>query len=198
MCNYALLYWGPTFFERVHQWPRDRTGVVLGLTTLGCGCAGLFAGGWLSDRWHRRGVVDAGLRVGLISLAGMVLTLAPAMLLGNAFHTVLLLVLGVFFIGLPIGSGYAAVQLIFPNQARGLVSAIIIFAVALIGLGLGAFLPGLFSDHLFHDGRRIGDAIALTVALACGLGVLVVLPTRAPYRADYAAVHGEPSTVRVG
>jgi MFS family permease len=43
-CNYALLGWSPTFFDRLHHWPKDRTGLVLGLTTLGCGCAGLFAG----------------------------------------------------------------------------------------------------------------------------------------------------------
>ena len=29
-CNYVLLGWGPTFFERLHHWPKDRTGLVLG------------------------------------------------------------------------------------------------------------------------------------------------------------------------
>src|ERR1041385_3671271 len=26
LCNYTLLSWGPSFFGRVHHWPRDRTG----------------------------------------------------------------------------------------------------------------------------------------------------------------------------
>jgi MFS family permease len=187
-CNYALLAWGPAFFDRMHHWPKDRTGLVLGLTTLGCGCTGLFAGGWLSDRWQSRGISDAPLRVGLISLIGILLTLVPAMLLRDAGWTVALLVPAVFFIGLPIGCGYAALQLIFPNQARGRVSAIVIFAVALFGLVVGALLPGYLDDHLFHDEYRIGASISLTVILASLLGIFAAMTTLAPYRAASRAV----------
>jgi MFS family permease len=187
-CNYALLAWGPSFFERMHHWPKDRTGLVLGLTTLGCGCTGLFAGGRLSDHWQSRGIADAPLRVGLISLTGILLTLAPAMLLRDAGWTVTLLVPAVFFIGLPIGCGYAAVQLIVPNQARGRVSAVVIFAVALVSLALGALLPGFLNDHLFHDEYRIGASIALTVAFASVVGILAGVATLSPYRAAYRAM----------
>jgi len=188
-CNYALLAWGPSFFERLHHWPKDRTGLVLGTTTLVCGCVGLFAGGHLSDRWQRRGVADGALRVGLISLFGMLVTLAPAMLLGEASWTVALLVVGVFFIGLPIGCGYAALQLIFPNQVRGFVSAVVIFVVALTGLGLGALLPGLLNDRLLHDERMVGTSIALTIVLACLIGIAAGVTTLARYRTDYRAIH---------
>jgi MFS family permease len=190
-CNYALLAWGASFFERAHGWPKDRTGLVLGLTTLACGCLGLLAGGTWSDRWHRRGWVDAPLRVGLVSLVGLALTLVPATLVPAAGGTVALLVPAVFCIGLPIGCGYAALQLIFPNQARGLVSALVIFAVALIGYGFGAVLPGLFDDYLFHDESKIGYSISLTVAMACTVGIAGAFATFAPYRADYRAVHSE-------
>ena len=186
-CNYALLGWGPTFFNRLHHWPQDRIGLVLGLTTLGCGCLGLFVGGRVSDRWQKNGVTDAPLRVGLISLCGVLLTLAPAMLLPAAGWTVALLVPAVFFIGLPIGSGYAAVQLIFPNQTRGLASAIVIFAVALISLTLGSLMPAFLDDHLFHDPDRIGWSISLTVTVAALVGLYAGAQSLAPYRADYRA-----------
>ncbi len=189
-CNYALLAWGPTFFERLHHWPKDRTGLVLGLTTLGCGCAGLFVGGRLSDGWQSCGVSDAPLRVGLISLFGLLLTLVPAMLLSDAGWTVALLVPAVFFIGLPIGCGYAAVQLIVPNQARGRVSAVVIFAVALFSLAIGAVMPGFLNDHLFHDGYRVGASISLTVAFAALVGILVTLATLRPYRAAMQLANG--------
>ena len=188
-CNYALLGWGPTFFDRVHHWPKSRVGLVLGLTTLACGCLGLFVGGRLSDRWQSEGITDSALRVGLIALAGVGLTLGPAMLLPAASWTVALLIPAVFFIGLPIGCGYAAVQLIFPNQARGLVSSIVIFAVALIGLGFGSLLPGMLNDHLFHDELRIGASISITVVLAVVIGLAAGLATLAPYRRDYQTVH---------
>ena len=187
--NYALLSWGPAFFDRLHHWPKDRIGLTLGLTTLGCGCLGLLAGGRAADRWQSRGVSDAPLRIGLISLVGVSLTLAPAMLCADARLTVALLVPAVFFIGLPIGCGYAALQMIFPNQTRGFASAIVIFAVALIGLGGGALLPGLLNDQLFHDGQRIGASIAITIVVASIIGIVAVIATLPRYRADYHAVH---------
>jgi MFS family permease len=190
-CNYALLAWGPTFFDRLHHWPKDRTGLVLGLTTLGCGCTGLFIGGWLSDRWQSRGIANAPVCVGLISLTGILLTLAPAMLLPEAGWTVALLVPAVFFIGLPIGCGYAALQMIFPNQARGRVSAIVIFAVAMFSLVVGATLPGFLDDHLFHDELRIGASISLTVVLAALLGIFAAARTLAPYREAYRKMVAE-------
>jgi MFS family permease len=177
------------YFDRMHHWPKSRVGLVLGLTTLICGCLGLLVGGRLSDRWQSEGITDSALRVGVLALAGVGLTLVPAMLVPDAAWTVALLIPAVFFIGLPIGCGYAAVQLIFPNQARGLVSAIVIFAVALIGLGFGSLLPGLLNDHLFHDELRIGASISITVALAAVIGLGAGLATLAPYRRDYESVH---------
>jgi MFS family permease len=143
----------------------------------------------LSDRWQGEGISDSALRVGLIALTGIGLTLVPATLVADAAWTVALVIPAVFFIGLPIGCGYAAVQLIFPNQARGLVSSIIIFAVALIGLGFGSLLPGLLNDHFFHDELRIGASMSITVACAVAIGLGAGLATLAPYRRDYQTVH---------
>jgi MFS family permease len=110
------------------------------------------------------------------------------MLLRDAGWTVALLVPAVFFIGLPIGCGYAAVQMIVPNQARGRVSALVLFAVALASLALGALLPGFLNDHLFHDEYRVGASIALTVACACVVGILAGTATLSPYRSAYRAL----------
>lgn len=186
MSNYALLAWGPAFFERVHDWPRDRTGVVLGLITLGAGCTGLIVGGRLADYWQRTGVTDGTLRVGLIGLVGVGLTLPAAMLLPEASWTVAVLVITVLCVGLPIGTSYAAVQLIFPNQLRGMASAVVLFIVNLMGLGLGSLLPGLFNDYLFQDEMKVDHSIALTVGVASVMGAAVVSITLRPYRRHYA------------
>jgi MFS family permease len=189
MSNYALLGWGPAFFERVHGWSKSQTGLVLGLVTLGSGCAGLYIGGRLADHWQRNGVTDGTLRVGLISLLGVGITLPIALLLPVASWTVAMLVIGVLFVGLPIGCSYAAVQLIFPNQMRGLASAMVLFIVNLTGLGLGSLLPGLFNDYLFRDELKVGQSIALTVALAGATGAVIVSLTLKPYRRHYALMH---------
>jgi MFS family permease len=186
LCNYTLLSWGPAFFERVHGWPRNKIGLTLGLITLGSGCLGLITGGRLADYWQRRGVGDGTLRVGLISLVGVGIGLSAAMIQPHATGTVLTLVVAVFFVGLPIGCGYAALQYIFPNQIRGVASAIVLFVVNFTGLGLGSLLPGLLNDRLFQDPLKVGQSIALTVAIAASLGTAVVLWTMPHYRRHYA------------
>src|SRR5262249_51671714 len=101
LCNYTLLSWGPSFFRRVHHWPQDRIGLVLGLIVLVSGCAGLISGGRLADYWQRRNVTDGTLRVGIINFIGVGLLLPTAMVLPDATWTVALLVVAVYFIGLP-------------------------------------------------------------------------------------------------
>jgi MFS family permease len=186
LCNYTFLSWGPSFFERVHQWPRDRIGLVLGSIVMGAGCIGLITGGRLADYWQKRNVPDATLRVGLISLIGVGCLLPTAMMLPEASWTVGVLAVTVLFVGLPIGCSYASLQYIFPNQVRGVASAFVLFIVNFFGLGLGSFLPGFLSQYLFKDPLKVGNAIALTVVIAASIGITVVLLTMKPYRRHYA------------
>jgi MFS family permease len=189
LSNYSLLSWGPTFFERVHAWPRNQTGLVLGFLAIGSGCIGLFIGGRLADAWQRSGTTDATLRVGLISLMGVGTALPIAFLMPAASGTVTMLAIAVLFIGLPIGCSYAGLQFILPNRIRGLASAVVILIVNLIGLGLGSLLPGVFTDSLFGDEMKVGHSIALTVALSSATGITIVLLTLRPYRRHYALMH---------
>jgi MFS family permease len=194
MSNYAFASWSPTFLERLHHWPKHQSGLVLGALTILCGCVGLFSGGRLSDRWLRLGIPEAPLRVGLISLLGVACTLVPAMLSPSVHVTVALLVPSVFFLALPIGCSYASIQMIYPNEVRGTVSAIMLLALNLLGLTLGTLLPGLLDDRLFHDEQMIGTSIALTAGLASLSGTVAALITFAPYRRDFKAVSAAAPT----
>jgi MFS family permease len=186
MCNYSLLNWGPAYFERVHGWSRDRIGLTLGTIAITAGCIGLVAGGRLADRWIKQGVVDGTLRVGLISLVGVGVSLPMAMLWSDPDHAVATLVFAVFFIGLPIGCSYAALQHIFPNQMRGVASSVVLLVVNFVGIGLGWLLPGLMNDRLFQDPLKVGYSIATTVICASVFGTIVVLLTMKPYRRHFS------------
>ena len=187
MSNYAFGSWCPAFFERIHHWPNGRTGLVLGLLAMLGGCTGLFCGGRLSDRWLHHGIADAPLRVGLISLLGVTATFVPAMLSPSVSATIALLVPAVFFLALPIGCSYASIQMIYPNEVRGTVSAIVLLVLNLLGLSLGTLLPGLLDDRLFHGGMMLGKSIALTASIASLTGAVAVLFTLGAYRRDFAA-----------
>ena len=188
MSNYAFGSWSPAFFERLHHWPKSLIGLTLGTLTIGCGCIGLVVGGRLADRWLRSGMSEAPLRVGFMSLLGGLCTLLPALMVHSAALSVVLLVPALFFLALPIGCLYAAIQMIFTNEVRGTVSAIMLLVTNLGGVSLGSLLPGLLDDRLFQDERKLGLSIAITVGGACVIGMATALLTYSPFRRDYQAM----------
>jgi len=190
LCNYAQQAWLPTFFVRVHGWTARQAGLTLGVISLITGLLGAYLGGVLCDRWQQRGRNDAPLRVGVLATvcAGVFFSLAmaaPAINLQLAW-----LVPAFFFLAMPIGSVYASLQLILPNQVRGQIGALQVFTLNLGGLILGPFLPGFFNDYLFKDPLMVGWSLALTVGLASLLSAILFRATWRPYRKHYAQMHG--------
>jgi len=186
LCGYAFLAWGPAFLERTYAWTPGRAGHTLGVLTLLFGCAGMYLGGSLCDLWQRRGVSEAPLRVAVLSAAGTCALFPLALTIGNPTGTTFLLAVAIFVLAMPIGCSYAAVQLIFPNQVRGQVSALFLFILSSGGLSLGPLLPGLLSDYYFRDEKRIGASLAVTMATASILMLLISLATYRPYREHYS------------
>jgi len=190
MCNYAQQAWLPTYFVRTHGWQLRQAGLTLGVISLGTGLMGAYFGGSLCDRWQRLRKSDAPLRVAVLATvcAGLFFTLA--MTLTNLKLQIAFLVPAFFFLAMPIGSAYASLQLILPNQVRGQIGALQVFTLNLVGLILGPFLPGFFNDYLFKDPLMVGWSLALTVGLASLVSALLFRATWRPYREHYAHMHG--------
>jgi MFS family permease len=190
LCNYAQQAWLPTYFVRVHSFSARQAGLTLGVISIVTGLSGAYLGGRLTDRWQARGIAEAPLRVGVLATVcgGVSFTLAMALpglgaqlaLLGPAF----------FFLAMPIGSVYASLQLILPNQVRGQIGALQVFTLNLGGLILGPALPGFLNDYVFRDPRMVGWSLALTVGTASLVSALLFRATWSPYRRDYALMHG--------
>jgi len=185
MANYALISWGPTYFLRVHGWTAGQSGKALATILLIAGCGGMYTGGRLSDRWQRKGLEDAPMRVMLWGSIGTMLLLPVGMLLSDVRWTLAFLFAGVFALALPMGISAAALQRIFPNQVRGVVSALYLFVLNIGGLSLGPLLPGVFNDYLFHNGKMIGYSLSITMGGAAVLMVITFLACYRHYRAHY-------------
>ena len=190
LCNYAQQAWLPTYFVRVRGWSLRQAGVTLGVMSLVMGLLGAYVGGRLAGEWQRRGVFEAPLRVGVLATTGAGITFTLALLLPVLDVQLLLLAAAFLFLAMPIGSGYASLQLILPNQVRGQIGAMQVFALNLFGLILGPALPALLSDYVFRDGLMIGWSLALTVGGASILSAILFRATFGPYRRDYALMHG--------
>ncbi|MBT8079398.1 MAG: MFS transporter [Gammaproteobacteria bacterium] len=162
MAAFGAISWTPVLLVRVHQWPAESIGMGMGLALIIGGVLGFIGGGWLGDVLARRratvGRLQVGLIVALLALpATVVYSLQP-----NPYVTVVLL--GVIYMcaagNLP--SSIAALNELAPNQMRAQLSALFLFVINLIGLGLGATLVALCSDYVFTGDTGIRYSLAVT------------------------------------
>ncbi len=195
-CNFAVMAWVPTYFLRVHGWTAAQTGKALAVIMIAFACTGMYVGGYLSDRWQKRGVADGPVRVALISAVGIFFFLTPATMISDVRITLCLLAVGMFLESFPMGTSVAALQIIFPNQVRGQVAAVFLFVLNLGGQTMGPFFPGFLNDSVFHNENMIGVSISLTIGAASILMFLVFLASVRPYRRHYQMMlDGESSQV---
>jgi MFS family permease len=164
--SYGTSAWAPTMFVRNHGWPASQAGIVYGLVVGIFATLGVVAGGWVSDRMTQRGYRDATMRVGLyVSVAwfpvGLLYPIVPDPWLAVAF-----LIPSAFLASAPFGVAPAAIQLIMPNEMRGQASAIYLFVVNLIGLGIGPTVVALTTDYVFHDDNKVNYSILIVSTLA--------------------------------
>jgi MFS family permease len=171
--SYGSSAWIPTFFVRNHHWTEARAGMVYGTIVAIFGTLGIVAGGRLADWMSERGYRDSTMRVGfLVSLAwiptGILYPILP-----DAHWAVVLLVPTILLTSAPFGVAPAAIQQMMPNVLRGQASAIYLFVVNLIGLGLGPTAVALMTDYVFRndDAVRYSLLVVGTAAhlLAAGL-----------------------------
>ncbi len=185
---YALLTWATAIFDRSYGWTPGQTGRPLALLLLTFGCLGMYVGGVWSDRWLKQGVPEAPLKVGAYAGMGTLVFFTPALSMSDPNMALALLAPSVFLTALPMGITIAALQRIFPNQARAQVSAVFLFFLNLGGYPLGAILPGLLNDRVLGS-EAIGTAASMTIGAAAVMMIVCFSLTAKPYRRHYTKMH---------
>ena len=171
---YGVSAWTPTFFERTYGWKAAEAGIVYGAIVATCGMAGIVFGGWLADRLGRGGVSASKMRVGLLAAliwapTGVLYPLAP-----NPTLAMMLLAPTVFFVAMPFGIAPAAIQEMMPGTMRAQASAVYLFVVNLIGLGLGPSAVAWVTDYVFHDESQLRYSILIVTLAAHVLSGLIL------------------------
>jgi len=164
-----------SFFLRNHGEEIANLGAMFGLQSLGflglalglmggaAGAVSSFLGGAIADRYAKtdlRGYVAV---PAIASLVGIPIFVC-AMLAPSAAMALCILVLNGLLGSLWYGPVYATGQSIVPPHMRATASAILLFIINLIGLGLGPLAVGLLSDYL-SVGMGLGSADGVRWAL---------------------------------
>lgn len=164
--SYGCTAWIPAFLVRNHGYTWGRAGIVYGAIIATAGTLGVVAGGrladWLADRGYRDSKMRAGLIAGVIWLpTGLFYSIVS-----NANLAVLLMVPTVFAACMPFGAAPAAIQEMMPNPMRAQASAVYLFVVNLLGLGLGPTAVAAATDHIFKDDNAVRYSLLLVAASA--------------------------------
>ena len=148
--TYGTTAWMPTYFNRTFGWPVPKADLSYGLVVLIGSVAGLLWGGWYADRLVRQGITNGRVRIGVIASASILIFCFVPMIKSPEAVLVLLLI-PAFFVASPMGASTTAVQELMPNQVRALASAIFLFVINMIGMGLGPSFVAVFTDYVFHN-----------------------------------------------
>jgi MFS family permease len=185
MCGYCVAAWLPTALVRAYGAygvTAGQVGKVLGVSTILMNSIGMLLAGVLCDRLTRQGKRDAPIIVALISACGIaVFGSLPAFM-----PTVPLIWVALFVAGLTFnaynGVGPMAINQVTPNQYRAQVSAVYLFVVNALGLGVGPTLVPFVNDHFFHDPIKIRFSLFIVVFCAALAAITLLLIVRPIYR----------------
>jgi MFS family permease len=182
MCGYSVAAWLPSAIVRAYGVSAGQVGKVLGVSTILMNSTGMLLAGILCDRLTRKGRKDAPIVVALISACGILVFAG----LPTVMPTVTLVWIALFVSGLTFnaynGVGPQAVNQVTPNQYRAQVSAVYLFAVNALGLGVGPTLVPLLNDHLFHDPLKIRFSLIIVVFCAALTAIILLWMVRPVYR----------------
>jgi MFS family permease len=186
LCGYAVAAWLPSAIVRAYGVSAGQVGKVLGVSTILMNSTGMLLAGLLCDRLTRKGHKDAPIIVALISACGiLVFACLPTLM-----PTVTLVWIAIFVSGLTFnaynGVGPQAVNQVTPNQYRAQVSAVYLFVVNALGLGVGPTLVPLLNDHLFHDPLKIRFSLIIVVFCGALAAITLLWIVRPVYRQKVA------------
>lgn len=170
--SYGFFTWTPSFLIRTFDWQPSSAGYAFGLMVLSLGTGGTLLGGILADKAIAKGKLDATLRVSMYAGAGTLIFGCMAPLMPNAPLALLFLAPTVVSIGFPVGLAPASCNFITPNQLRGQVIALYLFATNLIGLGIGPTIVAVITDYGFGDPAAVKYSLSIFAVVIASLALL--------------------------
>lgn len=167
--NYGAITWLATFLIRRHELGVEQAGLYLAVVVGLLGGAATFAGGVAADRLATR---HPAWRIGLVALIIVIAKLlaVAAYLQPAAVGTLALLVFPAMTGGIYLGPTFAHIYSRIHHAARPRATAIILFLLNLIGLGLGPILVGAISTAL-TDSAGADRALMIALVMLQVIGI---------------------------
>jgi MFS family permease len=194
--GYGAYSWIPAMLIRRYGWSQATTGLIFGIIVGVGGTLGIVSGGRLADWLRQKGHADSDLRVALWSAIAALpfVTLFPLAPSGNLAAALLVPV--VFFMSMPFGVAPAAIQQMMPNTMRAQATALYLFVINLVGIGLGPPIVAALTDYVFRDARAVNLSLLVVGAVSFVLAIVLLWAGLKPYRRSLEHLKGFESGAR--
>ncbi len=145
--GYGLIQWLPSFLARSHQMSSTDIGFWLAMTIGAGGAIGTMGGGYFADLLSRKNIGWQLWLPGIGSLCGAFISFG-ILLSGSTAVLLVFVFLHAIAVNAYLGPSFAVAQTLSPVRMRALASALLLFAINIVGLGLGPQMVGALSDLL--------------------------------------------------
>ncbi len=149
--SYGAGTWNAPFFIRIHEMSLTDIGSILAVIA-GIGAIGTFFGGYISDKLSDR-TNDKRWYFWVPGIATLVMV--PFQLVAYLYGGVWVVVASLMMVAILgnayLGPSFAMTQALVSLRMRAVASAILLFVLNLIGMGLGPYFVGVLSDILTPD-----------------------------------------------
>lgn len=172
--TYGFAIWLPSVFSRAWNWTPSQFASTYGVMLLSFGLAGMACSGWASDRLrvaaHERGPrLLAAACAALIAVCCVILATA-----GSGRTAVAAVAVCTFFLGMNMASLPLVLLGDAPATLRGRLVATCMFAVNMVGLGLGPLAVGWVSDSVLGE-DKLQQSFGLVASMAAGIGAMMLI-----------------------
>ena len=167
--GYGAGTWNAPFLIRSHEMPITEVGSWLAIIS-GIGAIGTFAGGFLGDKISDR----TGDRRWYLWVCGIsTLIMVPFQLTAYLYDELWAVIPSLFVVsilgGMYLGPSFAMTQGLVTLRMRAVASAILLFMLNIIGMGLGPYFVGIASDLLAPNFAIHSLRYALCIAVLANL-----------------------------
>lgn len=145
--GYAVANFFPSYLVRSHGMSPSDIGIYLGIVLGVAGGLGFAGGGFVADRLGRDGQRRALLGVSVALMFGWMFNI-PVFLSESVAIVLTLFVVPAVFSNFYLATTFAQTQNLVGLRMRGVASALMLFILNSIGLGLGPQVTGILSDLL--------------------------------------------------
>ncbi|WP_375206876.1 spinster family MFS transporter [Hyphococcus sp.] len=177
---FGLQMWGAPFYSRTFGWSAEQYAYVGGFSLLIAMPVGLFTGSWLAERWWKKGIYDANIRVTVVSTLVAVPLAILQPIMPSPWFAAGIGFLAALFGGMAAPVENAALQSVTPNHLRGQVTFLFLFIMNVVGMGLGPLVIASFTDLIFSE-ANIRYSIFLSAILMGPPAVVIFWLGMKPY-----------------